>query len=157
MFSLENNMILNNLNEAMADEWLAMFQYFTEVRILEESNFKQTIIKELKQHAMEEYKHAGWIANRIMELGGTIITNPSDLIITSGCGIIEPKNSNSIIILDEAIKGERCAIESYTNMAQIAKMNNDLITYDMFMRIIEDELNHEKELNQLKEIYASSN
>lgn len=157
MFSLENNMILNNLNEAMADEWLAMFQYFTEVRILEESNFKQAIIKELKQHAMEEYKHAGWIANRIMELGGTIITNPSDLIITSGCGITEPKNSNSIIILDEAIKGERCAIESYTNMAQIAKMNNDLITYDMFMRIIEDELNHEKDLNQLKGIYASSN
>ncbi len=141
--------ILTNLNTAMADEFLAMYQYFTQARVLEDSNVKPYIVKELKQHAMEEYKHANMIADRIMELGGKIITNPSELYTLSDCGIIESKNSNSLQIVTEAIQGETCAIESYTTMANYAMSINDIQTYDMFQRIIQDEIEHASDLNKL--------
>lgn len=141
---------LSDLNNAMTDEFLAMYQYFAEVRIIE-SNFKPYLIKELKQHAMEEYKHAGWLANRIMELGGRIITDPSLLFSskTSTCGYIEPLNPDAYQIIIDADKGEQCAIKSYTIMADNAKQIGDFKTYDMLNRIIKDEIEHSKDLNNL--------
>jgi bacterioferritin len=141
--------VLMNLNDAMADEFLSMYQYFTQVRVLENSNVKPYIIKELKQHAIEEYKHAGMIADRIIALGGQIITNPSELYTYSGCGIIEPKNPDSLQIVKDAIQGENCAIDSYTKMANFAISINDIQTYDMFQSIIQDEMEHANDLNNL--------
>ena len=150
---MEDNIMLKYLQEAMADEWLAMYQYFSEVRVLEQGPAKLAITKELKQHAIEEYKHAGWLADRILELGGEIETNPATLYTLSGCGITEPKNPNSLIILNEAIQGEQCAINSYMNMAKIAKFHNDIKTYDILMRIIQDEINHKNDLTELTYIF----
>lgn len=144
-----SNNILTNLQEAMADEFLAMYQYFTQVRVLEDSQVKSYIIKELKQHAMEEYKHAGMIADRIIALGGQIITDPSELYTHAGCGLIEPKNPNSLIIVQEAISGENCAIQSYTEMANLAYSIGDIETYDMFQSIIQDEIEHASDLSKL--------
>lgn len=141
--------VLMNLTDAMADEFLSMYQYFAQVRVLENSNVKPYIIKELKQHAMEEYKHAGMIADRIMALGGQIITNPSKLYTYSGCGIIEPKNPDSLQIVKEAIQGENCAIKSYTEMANFAMSIGDTETYDMFQSIIQDEIEHVSDLSKL--------
>lgn len=141
--------LLPKLFEALADEWLATWQYFTEVRVIENSQYKPFIIKELKQHAIEEYKHAGMIANRIMELNNKIITDPFDLFSNSRCGLIEPKNSNSLQIIKEAIQGEMCAIKSYTEIADFAYSLGDIKTYDMFKSIIDDEIEHEKDLNKL--------
>lgn len=142
--------ILTDLNNAMTDEFLAMYQYFAETRIVE-SKYKPFIIKELKQHAMEEYKHAGMIANRIMELGGKIITNPSILFssTSSACGYTEPTTSDPYQIITEADKGEQCAIKTYTLMADNAKQIGDIQTYDMFQKIIKDEIEHSKDLNNL--------
>lgn len=143
--------LINNLQGALADELLAMQQYFFEARIIEQSNSRQSIIKELKQHAIEEYKHAGWLADRILEMGGTLITKPNTLYTKSGCGYSETNTSNTITILDDAIKGEQCAINSYSKMAKIAKESNDIKTYDVLMKIIKDEVNHKNDLQELKQ------
>lgn len=149
---------LSDLRNAMTDEFLAMYQYFAEVRILENTNIKPYLIKELKQHGMEEFKHAGMLADRIMELGGKIITNPADLFSskTSDCGYTEPTNPDSYQIIMDALNGEQCAIKSYTVMATNALQRGDVATSDMLQYIIQDEITHSNDLQQLINEYRLS-
>lgn len=146
IFSLN---ILSDLRKAMSDEFNAMYQYFAEARILESGNFRPYILKELKQHAMEEYKHANMIADRIMALGGKIDTRPDTMIVQADCKYLEPLDPDSYTILTEAIQGEQCAIQSYTDMATNAKNFGDIETYDMFQYIIQDEMEHASDLQKL--------
>jgi bacterioferritin len=146
IFSLN---ILSDLRKAMSDEFNSAYQYFTEARILENGNYKPYILKELKQHAMEEYKHANLIADRIMALGGRIDTRPDTMIVQADCKYIEPLNPDSYTIITEAIQGEQCAIQSYTDMATNAQNFGDIGTYDMFQYIIQDEMEHIRDLQKL--------
>ena len=71
---LDVNQLIQYLNEALAEEWLAFYQYWVGARLIE-GPMRSEIEPELIEHANEEYEHAIMVADRIVQLGGTPLLN----------------------------------------------------------------------------------
>ncbi len=141
--------IINLLNKAYADEWLAYYQYFIESKVVK-GIMKDSIITELNEHATDELRHADMIANRILQLGGTPILNPKEWFTQTNCGYDAPQNFDVTDILKDAIKGEQCAINTYSNLVDITR-DKDIITYNLVSEILADEVEHEEDLQAVFE------
>lgn len=141
------NDIITGLNKAYADEWLAYYQYFIEGKVVK-GIMKDAAIAELQQHAADELRHANMVADRILQLGGTPLLNPKDWFTHTNCGYEEPNNFDVVSILDDAIKGEQCAISIYSELAEMTK-DKDIVTYDIVSEILADEVEHEEDLQAL--------
>ncbi len=133
--------LVEMLNRALADEWLAYYQYWVGSYVVF-GPMRDAVENELKEHAKEELKHAEMLAERIIELGGQPIIDPRDFFSKSNCGYDKPEDGHVIKILDQNIKGEQCAIEVYNKILQHMKSTNDAITYNMIRKILEDEVDH---------------
>ena len=144
---LEINDIITQLNKAYADEWLAYYQYFIEGKVVK-GIMKDAAIAELEQHAADELRHANMVADRILQLGGTPLLNPKDWFTHTNCGYEEPTNFDVVNILDDAIKGEQCAISIYSEIAEMTR-DKDIVTYDIVSQILADEVEHEEDLQAL--------
>ena len=147
--SMDVKKLINELNKALSDEWLATYQYWVGSKIVE-GPFSSVIIKELEEHSKEEYEHAEIISTRIIQLGGTPIIDPRDWFKHSTCGYIRPKNFDQISILKDNIKGERCAIGVYNNLLNELK-GKDHITFHLIEKILEEEVEHEEDLQNILE------
>jgi len=132
------------LNKAFADEWLAYYQYWIGARVVKGLT-QQAITAELNEHAAEELEHAQKLADRIIQLGGTPILHPGEFGQFANCSYMAPKDPNSKTILEQNIKGERCAIGVYDKILSIVK-DKDEITYDLILSILKDEVEHESDL-----------
>ncbi len=141
--------IINLLNRAYADEWLAYYQYFIEAKVIK-GLMKDSIIAELNEHAADELRHADMIANRILQLGGTPLLNPKEWFKFSNCNYEEPKDFDVVAILEDAIKGEQCAIKTYSQILEITR-EKDIVTYDIVSQILADEVEHEEDLQSVYE------
>jgi bacterioferritin len=139
--------IITLLNKAYADEWLAYYQYFIEAKVIK-GIMKDAVIAELNQHATDELRHANMVADRILQLGGTPLLNPKEWFTHTNCGYEEPKEFDVVAILEDSIKGEQCAISTYSNLAEIVK-DKDIVTYDIVSQILADEVEHEEDLQAL--------
>jgi bacterioferritin len=139
--------VIKLLNKAYADEWLAYYQYFIEAKVIK-GIMKDAAIAELTQHATDELRHANLVADRIIQLGGTPILNPKKWFSKTNCGYEEPKDFDVVSILEDSIKGEQCAISSYSELAEVVK-DKDIVTYDMVSQILADEVEHEEDLQAL--------
>jgi len=146
---LEIDEIIKVLNRAYADEWLAYYQYFIEAKVIK-GIMKDAAIAELTQHANDELRHANMVADRILQLGGTPLLNPKDWFTHTNCGYEEPKNFDVVSILKDSIKGEECAISTYSAIADMTK-DKDIVTYDLVSQILADEVEHEEDLQALYE------
>jgi bacterioferritin len=109
---------------------------------------KDATITELNQHAADELRHATLISGRILQLGGTPLLSPKDWFTHSNCGYDAPENFDVLSILEQAIKGEQCAISTYNEVLNITR-EKDIITYDMVSTILADEVEHEEDLQAL--------
>lgn len=141
--------LLNLLNKALADEWLAYYQYWTGAKVVK-GPMKDAVISELTLHATEELGHAELLATRIVQLGGTPVLSPGEWLKITNCGYDSPQDPYVGIILDQNIKGEQCAIRSYSNLLDITR-EADPVTYNIILQIITDEVEHEEDLTALKE------
>jgi len=74
--------------------------------------------------------------------------NPQEWFTHSDCGYKEPKDFNVVSILEDSIKGEQCAISSYSKLAEMTK-DKDIVTYDIVSQILADEVEHEEDLQAL--------
>ncbi len=146
---LEVQEIIKLLNRAYADEWLAYYQYFIEAKVIK-GIMKDSIIVELNEHATDELRHADMVANRILQLGGTPLLNPKEWFKHSNCGYEEPKNFDVVAILEDAIKGEQCAIKTYSEIVELTR-GKDIVTYDIVSQILADEVEHEEDLQSVYE------
>jgi len=146
---LEIDEIIKVLNRAYADEWLAYYQYFIEAKVIK-GIMKDAVIAELNQHATDELRHANVVADRILQLGGTPLLNPKDWFTHTNCGYEEPKNFDVVSILKDSIKGEECAISTYSAIADMTR-DKDIVTYDLVSEILADEVEHEEDLQSLYE------
>lgn len=144
---VEINEVIRLLNKAYADEWLAYYQYFIEAKVIK-GIMKDAAIAELNQHATDELRHANMVADRILQLGGTPLLNPKEWFTHTNCGYEEPKEFDVVAILEDSIKGEQCAISTYSTLADIVK-DKDIVTYDMVSQILADEVEHEEDLQAL--------
>lgn len=136
--------LIDLLNKAFADEWLAHYQYWLGAKVIK-GPMKEAVIAELLQHAADEMRHADMLANRIVQLGGTPITTPKKWFDLTNCGYDAPEDPFVKVILEQNIKGEQCAIVTYQKMMQITR-DKDPVTYNMALQILEDEVEHEEDL-----------
>ena len=144
---IEADVVTTLLNKAYADEWLAYYQYFIESKVVK-GIMKDAAIVELNQHAADELRHATLISGRILQLGGTPLLSPKDWFTHTNCGYDAPEDFDVLSILNQAIKGEQCAISTYNEILDITR-EKDIITYDMVSTILADEVEHEEDLQAL--------
>jgi bacterioferritin len=144
---IEVKEIIQLLNKAYADEWLAYYQYFIESKVVK-GIMKDAAITELNQHAADELRHATMVADRILQLGGTPLLHPQDWLNYSNCGYDAPKDFDVVAILQDAIKGEQCAINTYSSIVELTR-DKDIVTYDIVSSILADEVEHEEDLQTL--------
>ncbi len=136
------------LNKAFSDEWLAYYQYWLGAKVAVGVP-KEAVVAELLQHATDELRHAGMVADRIIQLGGRPVLEPKEWYDLTNCGYEKPENPDVRVLLDQNIKGEQCAIGVYKKLMDYTK-DKDPVTCDMALKILEDELMHEEDLEAIK-------
>lgn len=141
--------IITLLNKAFCDEWLAYYQYWMGAKVVK-GPMKDAVIAELIQHATDELRHANMVADRITQLGGTPVTKPENWYKMTNCGYEAPEDPYVKVILAQNVKGERCAINVYKHLLEFTQ-TKDPVTYNMVIQILQDEVMHEEDLQNLQE------
>lgn len=108
------------------------------------------VISELDLHATEELTHAQLLVTRIIQLGGTPVLNPENWFKLTNCGYDAPEDPYVEEVLNQNIKGEQCAIRTYSKLMDLTK-EADPVTHDIILQIITDEVEHEEDLSHSKE------
>ncbi len=111
---------------------------------------REAVVAELTQHAADELRHAGMVADRIIQLGGIPFLEPREWYDNTNCGYDKPDDPNVRTLLDQNIKGEQCAISVYKKIIDTTK-DKDPVTYDIALQILQDEIVHEEDLENIKE------
>ena len=91
---IDTKEVINDLNSAYADEWLAHFQYFLFAQVIEGID-AETLKKELEKQSMDEMNHAKILGDRIIQLGGTPTTKLTE---TSSCGFSPPPEDRTDLV-----------------------------------------------------------
>jgi len=141
--------LINLLNRALSDEWLAYYQYWIGAKVVK-GPMKDAVISELTLHATEELAHAELLSARIIQLAGIPALSPQDWFKLSNCGYDIPSDPYVGVILDQNIRGEQCAIKVYSELLDITRIG-DPVTYNIILQILSDEVEHEEDLSSLKE------
>ncbi|HNQ67854.1 MAG TPA: ferritin-like domain-containing protein [Bacteroidales bacterium] len=142
--NLDTEKLILMLNEALAEEWLAYYQYWVGAKVME-GPMRSEIEPELIVHATEELAHAELVAGRIIQLGGTPLLNPDQWKKFAKCDYEEPTDPYVEVILEQNLRGERCAIQRYQDIAEYTA-GKDHATHQMAVQIMNDELEHEEDI-----------
>jgi bacterioferritin len=123
--------LLNLLNDAIARELQVAIQYMWQH--VQWRGVKGFAVKdELEKIAITEMKHAEAIAERLVYLGGTPTTKPTEIVVG--------KNLKEMIKRD--IKDEENAIKLYRQIIEQARKEEDETTVRLFRSILSDEEEH---------------
>ena len=133
------------LNVALAEEWLAYYQYWIGARLME-GPMRKEIEAELLKHANEELGHAVLLADRIIQLEETPLIDPKEWFTHAQCKYAAPTDIYIGAILKQNLDAERCAINRYQEIATITD-GTDYATHEIAVSILKDELEHEKDLH----------
>lgn len=110
ILKLDVNVLIDMLNGALSEEWLAYYQYWVGARIMKGA-MRDDIEKELLIHANEELQHAEMIIKRIIQLDGTPVLSPEEWSRLSRCKYEAPIDPHIEAVLRQNLIGERCAIQ----------------------------------------------
>jgi len=137
--------VLKDLNTAYSDEWLAHFQYWYTAKWIKGLD-ADTLKPVLEEQSADELGHAGKIADRILQLGGRPVANPSRLLETCGCGFKEPPEDPTDLkrVIQDVLEAEACAIGFYSKMAEKYR-TTDIVTHELFEDLLKDEVDDEEQ------------
>lgn len=144
ILNIDVQKLIQMLNEALSEEWLAYYQYWIGARLME-GPMRSEIEPELLLHANQELNHAVLVVNRIIQLGGTPVLNPSEWPKLSRCEYEAPVDPYVETILQQNLRGERCAIQRYKEIADFTA-GTDHTTHQMATTILNEELEHEQDI-----------
>lgn len=142
--NLDVDKLLGMLNAALSEEWLAYYQYWVGARLVE-GPMRPSVEEELLVHANEELGHANMLIERIIQLDGTPVLSPEEWFKLARCKYLPPSDSYMVSILNDNLLGERCAIDRYKEICDFT-FGKDHTTYKIASEILEDELEHEQEI-----------
>lgn len=140
--------LLEILQCAFAEEWLAYYQYWIGAKIAEGLE-RPKVEAEFIEHAEEELKHAHWLADRIIQLGEAPILNPKDWTMYAKCKYEVPDNADTKVLVAQNLAAERCAIERYQEICKMTE-NKDYETFRISRKILKEELEHEQEMEDFE-------
>ncbi len=144
ILNIDVKKLIQMLNAALSEEWLAYYQYWIGARMME-GPMRSEIEPELLVHADQELNHAVLVVNRIIQLGGIPVLNPSDWPKLGRCEYDAPEDPYVEVILNQNLKGERCAIQRYQEIADYTA-GKDYATHQMATIILNEELEHEQDI-----------
>lgn len=144
ILNIDVNKLLEMLNAALSEEWLAYYQYWIGAKLME-GPMRSEIEPELLLHATQELNHAVLVVDRIIQLGGTPVLTPSDWPKFSRCEYEAPVDPYVEVILQQNLRGERCAIQRYKEIADFTN-GKDHTTHQMATTILNEELEHEQDI-----------
>jgi len=132
--------LLDLLNKSIAREMQVAIQYMWQH--VEWKGIKGFAVKdELEKIAVTEMKHAEAIAERLVYLGGKPTTKPEPIFV--GDSLKE--------MLEQDQKDEEGAITLYRKVIETAKKDGDIVTKDLFKKILSDEEDHHDTFTSLLE------
>ena len=134
---LDVESLISQLNAALAEEWLAYYQYWVGALVVEGA-MRADVQSEFEEHAEEERRHAQLLANRIIELEGVPVLDPKKWFELARCKYDAPQEFDSISLLKDNVASERCAILRY--------QGKDFTTCDIAKHILAEEEEHEQDL-----------
>lgn len=148
---IDLNEVIEDLNRAYADEWLAHYQYWLAAHWVSGIN-ADAISSRLTAQSADELLHAEKFANRIMELGGEPVMDFAKLMQTGACGYkAPPADPNDLKqVIQDVIAAERCAIDYYNKMTEKYR-DKDYVTFELFKAVLLDEVSDEDEWEDLLE------
>jgi len=135
--------LLDVLNRAYGEEWLAYYQYWIGSQIIS-GPMRVTVQEEFMKHAKEELEHAGWLATRIIQLGGTPLLNPAEWMEKARCAYETPSDEFVLALLEQNLDSERCAIARYQQICEMC-FGKDFETFKISEKILHEELDHEQD------------
>ena len=138
--------LIQMLNEALCEEWLAYYQYWIGSRLME-GPMRSEIEPELLIHATQELNHALLVVTRIIQLGGTPVLDPSDWAKFARCSYAAPVDPYVEVVLNQNLKGEQCAIKRYKELADFTN-GKDHTTHQMATTILNEEIEHEQDIEE---------
>ena len=144
ILSIDVPRLIKMLNSALAEEWLAYYQYWIGARLME-GPMRSEIEPELLLHATQELNHAVLVVDRIIQLGGIPVIHPQDWFKLSRCKYDAPADPYVEVILEQNLRGERCAIQRYKEIADYTS-GKDHTTHQMSTTILNEELEHENDI-----------
>lgn len=141
--------LIELLNRALADEWLAYYQYWIGAKVAV-GPMRGAVVAELEEHANDELRHAGMLVERILQLDGIPLLSPEEWHKMTNCGYDAPADPSVKTLLEQNVKGEQCAIEVYRTIVEMTRDKDD-VTFRMALEILQDEVEHEDDLQALQE------
>lgn len=136
--------LLNMLNMALSEEWLAFYQYWAGAQVIKGAQ-RAEVQKEFMEHAMEEFNHAELLAARIVELDGTPVLSPKEWFDLAQCAYDAPLDDSVLVVLKQNVIAEQCAIYRYQQIAEYTE-GKDFTTCNLAKQILREEEEHEQEL-----------
>ena len=137
--------VIEVLNEVLATEIVCVLRYKRHYFTADGIN-AQPVAQEFVQHANEEQQHADWVAQRIVQLGGSPNLNPEGLAARSHSQYDE--KASLLDMIREDLVAERIAIESYADIARWLG-NDDPTTRVLIENILKMEEEHADDLRTL--------
>jgi bacterioferritin len=137
--------LIEKLQKAYADEWLAYFYYTLGAKLARGMEAK-VVAEELERIAKEELEHVEELADRIIYLGGDLVRKWKEIEEIANCPSVEvpqdPKDLKGLI--KAVVDGERCAIDVYHKILQdLGSIHKDPSTYHLIRHILDEEIEHE--------------
>jgi len=143
--------VVNDLNRAYADEWLAYYLYWYMAQTVSGKGYED--MKEfLEKIAKDELEHATEVADQIIKLGGVPVANINELQKNANCPYtMPPKNTADVNrIIRIVTDAEGCAIDVYNKIAK-KTFGKDHATYQLVTHIMSEEIDHEEMFENLLE------
>lgn len=142
--------LINDLNRAYADEWLAIYSYTYMANTVTGAGYED-MQEFLEEVAKDEQEHAGELADRIQELGGLPLINLSDLEKNANAPYPKPPKATDDYssIIKTVLEAEAGAIDVYQKIANKTQ-GKDHVTYQLVCHILSEEVGHEEKFEDLK-------
>jgi bacterioferritin len=142
--------LVADLNRAYADEWLAAYAYNYMSQVVSGRPAARQLRELLLDTSKDELEHQEELAERILSLGGKPVADITKLVEASNAGYpMPPANEKDFEgIVKTVVAAERDAIEVYQRLVQKTH-GKDVITYNLILHILEEEVEHEDEFENL--------
>lgn len=145
--------VLDQLNSALSEEWMAYYQYWTAAQIVVGPQ-RSEIQSEFMKHAEEELHHATLLCTRIIELDGVPVLTPQDWYKKARCVYDAPTQFDSEYFLKVIKIAEECAMRRYQEIAEMTE-GKDYITNNLAKFILAEEADHEQDMQDFLNDIAS--
>ena len=142
--------LIADLNRAYADEWLAVYAYNYMGQVVTGRPAAKQLAALLQDTSKDELEHQQELAKRIVSLGGKPLADVGKLPKAGNDSYSAPPADEKDFdaIVKTVIEAEHGAIEVYNKLAQKTH-GKDPITYNLVVHILDEEVEHEDEFENL--------